>query len=496
MDEPTIGAAALGPLKELSRLFELSPQMLCVAGTDGRFRHVNPGFGKTLGFSREELLSRPFMDFVHPDDRKATLAEIRKLAEGVPAIQFENRYRCKDGTFRWLAWTVAAVRESGLLYATAVDVTEHRRTEILFRQLLESAPDAMIIADANGKIMLANKLAEQNFGYRQEELLGREIEFLIPGRFRDRHRDYVGQFRAAPRRRPMGSGIEVWALRKDGSEFPAEVSLGPLETESGLLVLAALRDITDRKRMEQSLREKDAQLLAAQKIQERLLPEASPRVPGFDIFGACYPAEFAAGDYFDYIPLEDDGLGVVVADVAGHGIGSALVTAMTRARLRSLAEIGSGIDEILARANRILFEETEPDIFVTVLFARLDPRNRALTYASAGHPTAIVLDRRGELKASLPSLSPPLGILPDAIFPTSGPIGLEPGDIVLLFTDGLAEAADVSGLAFGETRILEVVRRHRDGTAREIAEALRLAIVDFSGERKSADDITLVVIKA
>src|SRR5690554_2818918 len=93
------------PESELERLFDLSLQMLGIAGVDGRFKRVNPAFEKTLGYTAEEFLSRPFVEFVHPDDREATRHEIEKLAAGIPTVSFENRYRTKDGAYRWLAWT-------------------------------------------------------------------------------------------------------------------------------------------------------------------------------------------------------------------------------------------------------------------------------------------------------------------------------------------------------------------------------------------------------
>jgi PAS domain S-box-containing protein len=377
----------------------------------------------------------------------------------------------------------------------ALDVQGKSQGEILFKHLLESTPDAMIIVDGGGKIVLVNKQTEQVFGFAREELLGQSVSVLIPPRFRHRHEDYLRSYREAPRVRPMGTSIEIWALRKDGSEFPAEISLGPLETPGGLLILSTHRDITERKQMEQMLREKDAQLLGAQRIQERLFPGAPPELPGFDIFGVCYPAEFTAGDHFDYLVLPGGDLGVVVGDVAGHGIGPALVMASTHAHLRTLAEIGTGIDEILRRANRLLFRETEDNIFVTMLFARIDPRSLTLTYASAGHPTAFILNKLGIAKAALPSISLPLGIRPEVQFGISSPVPLETGDIALLFTDGLIEAESPNDEPFGDKRLMEVVREHRGQTARNITEAVYHAVVAFSGGKKLQDDITLIIIK-
>jgi PAS domain S-box-containing protein len=147
-----------------------------VAGlTDGLFKRVNPPWERTLGFSAEELMSRPFIDFVHPDDRERSLAEVAGLANGIPIVSFENRFCCKDGSYRWLAWTVTPSLETGLLYAAGHDVTERKRAEVeiaahqLYLQrmvdindaLLDASVDGIRLVDLDGRTLLANSVIEQ-----------------------------------------------------------------------------------------------------------------------------------------------------------------------------------------------------------------------------------------------------------------------------------------------------------------------------------------------
>jgi phosphoserine phosphatase RsbU/P len=250
-----------------------------------------------------------------------------------------------------------------------------------------------------------------------------------------------------------------------------------------------------RRQAERALRETHEQMRAAREIQQRLFPAAAPRLPGLDIAGASFPAEATGGDYFDYVPMPDGTLGVVVSDVTGHGFGPALVMASTRAYLRALTQTHTDVAAVLKLANRVLADDVGTDRFVTLLFARLDPGARTLVYSNAGHPTGYVLDPLGLVKRQLGSTSIPLGILPECDFPAGDAVVLAPGDLVLLVTDGVVEARSPDNTPFGTQRVFDLVRLYRHDPARLIVSNLYHAVRAFSQNAPQVDDITAVVIK-
>lgn len=370
-----------------------------------------------------------------------------------------------------------------------------QESELRHRLLWETCPDAVILMNTHGQIEFANPAIEAVFGYTPDEVSGQHLELLQPPRLRGAHLAGMTRYLETGLKKVNWRATETVGLRKDGAEVPVEVSFADMNLKGERRFVGFVRDITERKRSERELRENQEQFRVAREIQQRLFPKNAPRLPGYDLAGATYPAEATGGDYFDYLPMINGAVGLVVGDVTGHGVGPALLMAEARAYLRLLAGRHEDVGEILTVANRILAEDVGSERFVTLCLARLDPACRTFVYASAGHHTAYVFDAHGQTKFILPRTEIPLGLRAGTQYVASSEKQMAPGDMLLLVTDGIQESVSPGNALFGDERIMEVARRARAKPAREIVEALHQAACEFIAGRPQADDITVVVLK-
>jgi len=298
-------------------------------------------------------------------------------------------------------------------------------------------------------------------------------------------------FRARTVTRPV---LQLAVAAKELSEgkFDARVDIntGDELEELGKAFNTLGGSLLEREQLKQSL-------ALASEIQHHLLPEKAPHLDGFDIFGGSQYCDETGGDYYDYIKLDANKLGLVVGDVSGHGIGSALVMTTARGILRSQASHqGTELVPFLNALNRHLVRDTGDSYFMTLFYAVLDSEKRSCHWISAGHGPILHYCSTDNSIAKLPCSGIPLGILEETDYLDMRPINMTAGSILLIGTDGIWETRNLQGELFGIERLCRVLEEFATATAAEIHAATLAAVVEFRGQAQQDDDVTLVVIKA
>jgi PAS domain S-box-containing protein len=259
------------PLDGYARFMNLSADMFCIAGFDRFFKSVNPSWEEALGFTSQELMAKPYTEFIHPDDREDTIAEASRIqAPEDTCIAFENRYICKDGSYRWLSWNAVSVPDQKLTYAVARDITRRRQVEEALRKseehlrlLVDGVRDyAIFMLDPSGQVASWNQGAERIKGYKANEIIGRHFSCFYPPE----------ELQNGKPERELQKAIaeghyaeEGWRIRKDGSRFWAHVEITALRDNTGKLrgFSKVTRDVTEQRRAEELLRESEQRLTLA-----------------------------------------------------------------------------------------------------------------------------------------------------------------------------------------------------------------------------------------
>src|SRR5947209_11206607 len=264
-----------------------------------------------------------------------------------------------------------------------------------------------------------------------------------------------------------------------------------------MLLASQVAIIIEKVMLHEQLIEKqrlETQLEVARQVQLELLPAKDPQLEGFDISAYNFPTEEVSGDYYDWVRIYDDQIGIVIADVAGKGVPAALLMAFLRASLRAATHIGYAPHISMSKVNYLLWESIERNQFVTGFYGILDATNRTLSYSNAGHVPALLMNADGTARYEERG-GVPLGMFRDSRY-YEYYATIEPGQMLVLYTDGVTEAMNPSGEDDGGQRLVAAALRGRHLSARELIDFIHRDVIDWTGGRGAHDDVTFFIIKA
>lgn len=494
--DPPVPGGGPAPAEEIdtARFFELSLDLLCVTDLEGIIRGVNPSYQRVLGYAPDEVIGRPFIELLHPDDVEPSLGALSGLQEGRDLDLIDCRVRCKDGSWKWLSCTARAPAPgSQFVYSVCRDVTRQKELESALRegeyrlhQLLNNTTAVVYIKDLDGRYLFFNRQFARLFNVDLAVARGQtDFEFFPPAMA-----EAFRQNDEAVARSGEILQIEEVAPHADGPHTYVSIKFPLRDTENRINAVAGIStDITDRI---ERLRVEE-EIVAAREVQRILYPPTAPRVPGFELAGATFPASHVCGDYFDYIPLPDGRLVVAVGDVSGHGLGPALEMVGTRAYLRAMLMAGQGLGAVLPILNEVLTNDLPDGMFVSLFAVTIDNRTRTAEYAGAGHE-ALLIHADGAVHR-LRSTGTVLGLMHPAEFDVASISSLESGDLLVLITDGVIESMSADKTLYGWKRLTELCRSLRRMPAQEVVHLIYGTVSRFSERRVQKDDMTIVAVR-
>lgn len=484
-------------------LLDNTSSVIYVKDVEFRYLLVNRQFETLFHVSRSAILGKTDFDLFPNELALGFRTNDQYVLETGESLQCEEVTLQDNGHHKYFSLKFPLRDAMGSVYAVAgisTDITDRVRDQREIQSLrrhqqmiLDSVEDGICGLNASGHVAFLNRAAERILNCSSTDLQDKcHSQFVV-------RRKSNGLWKSGSDVDPVTAVLNGQASthvrdaafrRCDGTVLPVEYTVAPihdLETVVGAVI--TFRDTTARLRQ----METEQELLTAQRIQNSLNPSRMPTIPGFEFAAMSVPCSKACGDYFDFIPCSPGRLGIAVGDVSGHGLGAALEMVETRAILRTTMYTENDPVPCLTRLNQILTDDLPDDMFVSLFLASLDTEARTLTYASAGHD-ATLLSANGQPRR-LESTGCVLGLNPQAVFTSGGTIQLQPGDLILIATDGIAETLSPLHELFGRHRLNEVLRQHQSNSAAEIVQALKEAAQKFREGEPQRDDMTAVVIK-
>ncbi|MEJ2613813.1 MAG: SpoIIE family protein phosphatase [Ignavibacteriaceae bacterium] len=375
-------------------------------------------------------------------------------------------------------------------------------SESRFRSVAQLANDAIITSNKSNCIIFWNKHAEKIFGYSAEEALGKPLTILMPERYRNDHIKGMERFINTNEMKIIGKVVELNGLRKDGSEFPVELTLSNWDTEEGKFVTGIIRDITRRKEeqlakekayelLENENRRKSKELEKACSLQHSMLPKEIPQTEKLEVAAYMRTAIEVGGDYYDFYNGNNGNFTAVIGDAAGHGLEAGMMVAATKSLISSLIQ-ENDLSKIFNITNQIFKNLNLKKMFMALQMIRF--KDSQLEICSAGMPPVLIYRKKENLVEEVVIKAVPLGVLKQFPF-NSIKINVAPGDCIILMSDGFPERFNERKEMFGYERPKSVLMKMQKLSSEEIIEHLINIGNDWAGTTIQNDDITFIVIK-
>jgi sigma-B regulation protein RsbU (phosphoserine phosphatase) len=313
-------------------------------------------------------------------------------------------------------------------------------------------------------------------------------------RFQAQHSIVLSQIRSVMAV-PLFSGEETIGMVYVDNPLDDRFSKEDLDVLTTIASVASIK-IEHEQLLEERLekRRMEEELKVASEIQMRLQPVAPPKLDGWDMTGVSFPCREIGGDYYDFIQTKkDSGLVIALGDVSGKGTGAALLMSSLHAAVRAQTQTSFSICEVMCEINQYIYENTPSNKFVTLFYGKIEPVAGALAYSNAGHNPPILVRASGEtLRLDVGGL--PIGMMQGSTY-REGQVDLQPGDVLVIYSDGITESVDGAGEEFGEDRLLEVVLRNVGRSASGIRDRIEEVLSRFVGSAAPVDDMTLMIVK-
>ncbi len=402
----------------------------------------------------------------------------------------------------------SAAQRNDVYLGIITDVSDREQARENFNYLkvyldtvLEISGDAIITSDLDGVIMMFNEGAETIFRREALDALGEDMFSLLFSK------DDIPEVKAALRDeghvRDRESKIMVAGEEEqegEEQEVFLEVTISKTRDARGqeTAMVALIRDITPRKRLEEERLANERvqhEMRIARGVQLTMLPDRPPKVDTADIAARIEFCEDIGGDLFDFSHPRSGKLGVSIGDVSAHGVGPAIVMSSAKAMLNTLEQYTEDLEHMFFLLNNLLEKTTEDDRFITMFYGLIDLDRKTMEYVNAGHDPPIVYRPSTGVFEELQSTGMLLGILPSERFRLGDIVKFSPGDLMLLTTDGIWEAADPEGGAFGKTRVFDILRDMHDRPCQAILDELFHRVAVHCGGQLAKDDQTAVLFK-